>query len=458
MLKPTNVSYSLFVVLLTMLVTSSGLFAQGNVKRPKEGTWVSDATNSFNVAELEALNKLCDEINQKSGAEVVVVMIPSTNGVDYIEFATDLFNLWGIGSAADNNGVLIFVAKQDRKFYLTLGEGIDTDGQAAMSQSIFDRVVKPNFREGKFGEGTYLAAFQCAEQVLGLQDLEAPKSLSEVSLNLPENSAEPAENPAANQPNSPPANTSNNPPPDDTEQSLQQSPEEVADEVLQDIRRRHDPNFERNRNNNARNNLPRRNAKKKNDAGPLMLLFLITGGTIGLGGVALIGGRFLLRGRTRVCPKCQSAMDKLDEQQDDEYLEPPEQLEERLGSVNYDVWACMTCEDVIKLRYGVFFSRYSVCPQCTRKTKSKISRTLVAATEQRGGVVEVTESCANCSYHHQYTYRTPRKSRSSSGTSSRLGGGGRRSGSFTSRSGRSSGGGRSFGGGRSSGRGGGGGW
>lgn len=445
MLNPTRMMMCLLLFMLSMPT-----FAQ-NIEKMEEG-WVLDQTNTFSRAEFDALNSLCEEVNRKAGAELVVVLIPSTNGIDYVRFAENLFDDWGVGSAAKNDGILIFVAKQDRKIRIALGDGIDSEGHQAMAQEIYERVVKPNFRAGKFGEGTYLAAYQCAEQILGLQELESPKSLSEVSVHLPEGS-----NGSVNPPTDDPVdvessseNVNNAPSTEIDDKVNEESPEEVADEILDDIRRRTDPNFGHSE--------PVKIAKKRerDKKGPLVLLFLLTGGTIGVGGVALVGGRYLLRGRTRVCPKCQEAMAKLDEQADDEYLEPPELIEERLGSVNYDVWACLTCEDVIKLRYGVFFSRYSNCPQCRRKTKNKISRTVVRATEHSGGVVEVTETCANCSYHNRYTYRTPRKNRSSNGMSSGFGGG-RRGSSGGGRS-SSSRGGRSFGGGRTSGGGGGGGW
>ncbi len=174
-------------------------------------------------------------------------------------------------------------------------------------------------------------------------------------------------------------------------------------------------------------------------------------GFTGVGGlVAIVGGRYYLRYRSRNCPTCSDEMILLEEDQDDQFLLDPEMVEENLGSVDYDVWGCLKCEEVLKLRYGRLFTRYSKCPDCWYVTVFKIENTMIPATYSHGGSVRVSEDCKSCSFHRTYTYRTPRrvKSTNSSGGSSSsgsMGGGG-------------SSGGSGFGGGSSSGAGASGGW
>ena len=177
-------------------------------------------------------------------------------------------------------------------------------------------------------------------------------------------------------------------------------------------------------------------------------------GVLGLGG--LVWFRHFNRYRPRPCLVCGSKTVLLTEEQDDEFLDPPERLEERLGSVDYDVWACLHCDEVCKIRYGKWFTRYSQCPQCRYRTRSKITRTIVQATTTHGGRVRVDEDCENCPYHHTYSYSTPRLPKPSSSSSGSKGGwsSGTSFGSGSSRSSRGSfGGGGRFGGGRSAGRG-----
>jgi uncharacterized protein len=171
-------------------------------------------------------------------------------------------------------------------------------------------------------------------------------------------------------------------------------------------------------------------------------------GALGLGGLGLVvGGRYWIRYRPRECSTCNDRRVLLDEIQDDEFLDPPERIEERIGSVDYDVWACLTCEEVVKIRYGKFWTRFSFCPQCEYATRAKITRTLIQATTSHGGKVLVEESCRNCDYYDRHTYRTPRIVRSKS-SSSGFGSGGGGGGGFSS----------GFGGGSSSGGGASGSW
>ena len=186
--------------------------------------------------------------------------------------------------------------------------------------------------------------------------------------------------------------------------------------------------------------LRRRYQRQKN-----MIPWLLGG--LGFAGLGLVvGGRYWIRYRPRDCEVCNDRRILLDEVKDDEFLDPPEQLEERIGSADYDVWACLTCEEVIKIRYGKFWTRYSFCPQCEYATRSKITRTLIRATTSHGGKVLVEESCCNCDYFDRHTYYTPRVVKSSS-SSSGFGGGSR-----------GGGGGSGFGGGSSSGGGASGSW
>jgi uncharacterized protein len=180
-------------------------------------------------------------------------------------------------------------------------------------------------------------------------------------------------------------------------------------------------------------------------------------GWVGLAGAGAGGvTSFLLarrwrRNRPRACERCQQPMVRLEEHEDDAHLDHGEQTEERIGSVDYDLWCCTACPHVVKLRYGAWFTSHARCPRCRAVTKSSTETTLVHATYDHGGQVRVDEACVACDYRYTYTRATPQKSRPSSDVRSRGGGG---FGSFGG-GGRSSGGG---GGGRSSGRGGGGSW
>jgi uncharacterized protein len=160
-------------------------------------------------------------------------------------------------------------------------------------------------------------------------------------------------------------------------------------------------------------------------------------GTIGAG-LALLGGgagaaRYRRR-RPRRCPNGHGRMVRLDERADDAHLDAGQRMEEQLESVDYDVWVCPTCQYALTIPHKAWFSRYSMCKSCHRRTLETQSRTLIPATTMSAGQQQITERCRNCAWTRTYMRTIPRIVQSSGGS----GGSGGSSGS---------GGGSSFGGG-----------
>lgn len=181
------------------------------------------------------------------------------------------------------------------------------------------------------------------------------------------------------------------------------------------------------------------------DRGDLLILWLLA--ILPIGAASIIGYRLWWRYHTRTCSECQVSMLRIDEKEDDELLQEPMQVEERLGSVNYDVWRCPECRNHLTLRYPKWFAGHSKCPQCSYRTCSKKESILRAATTTGEGLSQVTEKCEYCNYKHVYRKTIPRISTSNSSSSGSSWSGGSGSSGF---SGGGSGGG-SFGGGSSGG-------
>jgi uncharacterized protein len=139
--------------------------------------------------------------------------------------------------------------------------------------------------------------------------------------------------------------------------------------------------------------------------------------------------------RPKRCPRGHGSMQRLSESRDNAHLDKGQVLEERIGSVEYDVWTCAQCEAVRIIPRQKWFSGYEKCPKCNRRTVKRSSRQIVAPTYSSAGKREVSLACRHCEYAREYTETIPMLTRSTSGG----GGGSRGGGGF--------GGGSSFGGG-----------
>lgn len=158
------------------------------------------------------------------------------------------------------------------------------------------------------------------------------------------------------------------------------------------------------------------------------LIFGSIGSVLALAGGGIAAARYRRR-RPRPCPRGHGMMIRLDERADDEHLDRGERLEERLESVDYDVWICPACDYALKVPHRAWFSKYKNCPSCKRRTLDTTHRTVVAATTSHAGQREVTERCRNCGWTRSSMQTIPRI-QTSSGSSSGGGGSGGGGGSF----------------------------
>lgn len=118
------------------------------------------------------------------------------------------------------------------------------------------------------------------------------------------------------------------------------------------------------------------------------------------------------RTRTRriKCPTCGAKMRRLGEEEDNELLNDSQDLEERLNTVDYDVWECDQCGTVERFPYRIDQSKYTECPNCHTIAMSLVEdRITVLPTTRREGVGEKIYECQFCHYRKSDRYRLPKK-------------------------------------------------
>ena len=139
----------------------------------------------------------------------------------------------------------------------------------------------------------------------------------------------------------------------------------------------------------------------------------------------LAGAGFLFRrwqrNSPRRCPNDGSRMQKLAEHWDDRHLQEGQIAEEKVKSIDYDVWQCAQCDHLTIEAYKSWFSRYSACRSCGFKTV-QASTILVSPTTASTGKKRVDYICHNCSDVWSATRIIPRVSKSSSSSGSSSGG------------------------------------
>ncbi len=101
------------------------------------------------------INALADEIEQSTTVEIAVLTIPSLEGGDIDQFAVETFEEWGVGQKDVNNGLLMVIAVEDRKWRIEVGYGLESVITDAMAGRIGRENFVENFRAEKYGQGIY---------------------------------------------------------------------------------------------------------------------------------------------------------------------------------------------------------------------------------------------------------------------------------------------------------------
>ncbi len=152
-LKSLTVSLFLFLGLL-----GAELALAQNPFPASVDDYVNDFAGVIREYDSSRIRDSFGRLEQQTGIEAVVVTINSVHdyspGSTIEDFAFDLFNTWGIGHKAENNGILVLFAKNDREARIELGGayGRRYDGQM---QEIMNHVMIPNFKQGDYGRGLY---------------------------------------------------------------------------------------------------------------------------------------------------------------------------------------------------------------------------------------------------------------------------------------------------------------
>ena len=120
---------------------------------PKLAARVTDQTGSLTAAEREALESKLAAFERSHGSQVAVLLVPSIGPETIEEFAGRVTDQWQLGRKGVDDGVLVAVAKQERKIRIQTGRGVQGTLTDALSKRIAADTIAPRFRTGDFAGG-----------------------------------------------------------------------------------------------------------------------------------------------------------------------------------------------------------------------------------------------------------------------------------------------------------------
>lgn len=154
--------FSSVIAVIIVCLFSLPVFALDVVEPSAEG-YVADYADILSDDTKAMIVKKGTELDEYSGAQIVVVTIDFLGGEDIEDYAYTLFNEWGIGSSVNDNGLLILISVGDESYWVTLGTGVDDVVPVERLSDLFYDEFDPYFDAGEYDAAVSTIYLRLAE-------------------------------------------------------------------------------------------------------------------------------------------------------------------------------------------------------------------------------------------------------------------------------------------------------
>ncbi|MGL2995145.1 TPM domain-containing protein [Flavobacterium sp. TSSA_36] len=145
--------FQLALLLLAFFTFTIG-FAQFTIpEKPNAQTSLYDYASLFDANEKAQLEEKLIHYSDSTTTQIVVITIESLKNEDINQLATKWAQTWGFGQAKEDNGVILLIAKNDRKIALQAGYGLEDRLTAGIGGEIIRNIILPEFKAGSYYNG-----------------------------------------------------------------------------------------------------------------------------------------------------------------------------------------------------------------------------------------------------------------------------------------------------------------
>lgn len=130
-----------------------GASAQGVLPVPALSSHMIDSTATLSRAQQQALDSKLAAFEASSGAQVVVLMVPTTQPEDIASYAQRIGDTWKIGRKGVGDGLVLVIAKNDRKIRIEVAKSLEGPIPDLAAKQIIDSAITPRFKQGDYAGG-----------------------------------------------------------------------------------------------------------------------------------------------------------------------------------------------------------------------------------------------------------------------------------------------------------------
>ena len=145
--------------LIPLLLFVGCLYAQEVLPKPNPPRLVNDHAGLLSPDQQQSLESKVDAYDDSTSNQIAIIIVPTLNGLEPVDYAVKLGRDWGVGGKQFNNGVIILISteKDNRKVFIAPGYGLEGAIPDVTAKSIVDNDLIPYLKEGDYYRGLDLA-------------------------------------------------------------------------------------------------------------------------------------------------------------------------------------------------------------------------------------------------------------------------------------------------------------
>lgn len=160
---------------LLVLLTPTAARAQDVLAVPPLTARVMDSTGTLSAAQLQALEAKLAAFEAQAGPQIAVLLVAGTAPEDITSYAQRVADSWKIGRRTVGDGVLVVVAKDERKVRIEVAKALEGAIPDLAARQIIDNAIRPAFRANDYAGGLNVAVDQLIGRIKG-EGLPAPEA------------------------------------------------------------------------------------------------------------------------------------------------------------------------------------------------------------------------------------------------------------------------------------------
>lgn len=135
--------------------------------KPNPPRLVNDIAGVLTRSQAQELENKLVRYDDSTSTQISIVIVQTLDGMEIAQYATELGEKWGIGRKDKDNGVLILMAKDDRKVFIATGRGVEEYLPDIVCKRIVERKIIPHFKQNDYYGGFESAVDEMYERLRG---------------------------------------------------------------------------------------------------------------------------------------------------------------------------------------------------------------------------------------------------------------------------------------------------